>query len=195
VQSDQTALQNATKFVTKNTDRHPFNGLFSRTTWVSWHQKVQTNLDFNEARDDGVAVASAGPYANQLQTDNHASTSSINFLQAGWSKMQHYDKQRQWGDDQPVCEWGSWVQFGRCWSCEVECCLVHAAVTSYKPVTLEHNTLHIPHSHTKRTVLLKVGTHYGPWTWASFLEIRKHGPLRSAGAIVSDIFLLAGRLQ
>jgi len=22
-----------------NNDRHPFNGLFSRTTWVSWHQK------------------------------------------------------------------------------------------------------------------------------------------------------------
>jgi len=21
-------------------DRHLFNGLFSRTTWVSWHQKV-----------------------------------------------------------------------------------------------------------------------------------------------------------
>jgi len=26
----------------------------------------QANLDFNEARDDGVAVASAGPYANHL---------------------------------------------------------------------------------------------------------------------------------
>ena len=26
----------------------------------------QTNLDFTEARDDGVAVASAGPYANHL---------------------------------------------------------------------------------------------------------------------------------
>jgi len=26
----------------------------------------QTILDFNEARDDGVAVASAGPYANHL---------------------------------------------------------------------------------------------------------------------------------
>jgi len=28
---------------------HPFNGLFSRTTWVSWHQKRETILDFNEA--------------------------------------------------------------------------------------------------------------------------------------------------
>jgi len=41
----------------------PFNGLFSRTTWVSRHQKGRTILDFTEARDDGVAVASAGPSA------------------------------------------------------------------------------------------------------------------------------------
>jgi len=39
---------------------------FSRTTWVSRHQKGQTNLDFNEARDDGVAVASVGPYTTHL---------------------------------------------------------------------------------------------------------------------------------
>ena len=31
-----------------------FNGLFSRTTWVSQHQKGKTSLDLNEARDDGV---------------------------------------------------------------------------------------------------------------------------------------------
>ena len=48
---------------------HPFNGLFSRTTWVSRYQKGKTSLDLNEARDDrvlGMAVASAGPYANNL---------------------------------------------------------------------------------------------------------------------------------
>jgi len=28
-----------------------FNGLFSRTSWVSRCQKVETNLDLNEARD------------------------------------------------------------------------------------------------------------------------------------------------
>jgi len=33
---------------------HPFNGLFSWTTWVSRYQKGNTSLDFNEARDDGV---------------------------------------------------------------------------------------------------------------------------------------------
>ena len=43
---------------------HPFDGLFSRTTWASQHQKAI--LDFTGARDDGVAVASAGSYANHL---------------------------------------------------------------------------------------------------------------------------------
>jgi len=64
---------------------HLCNGLFSRTTWVSWYQKGRTILDLNEARDNGVAVASAGPYANYLHfaADNHISTSSLNFLQAG----------------------------------------------------------------------------------------------------------------
>jgi len=47
-------------------DRHPFNSLFSRTTWVSQNQKGKTIVDSNEATDDRVAVASAGPYANHL---------------------------------------------------------------------------------------------------------------------------------
>jgi len=47
---------------------HLFNGLFSRTMWVSHYQKGKTSLDLNEARNNGVwgAVASAGPYANNL---------------------------------------------------------------------------------------------------------------------------------
>jgi len=45
---------------------HPFNSLCSRTIQVNQHQKGKTILDFNEAADDGVAVASAGPYANHL---------------------------------------------------------------------------------------------------------------------------------
>jgi len=49
-----------------NKDRHPFNGIFSRTTRVSRHQNGKTILDFNEARDDAVAVASAEPYENHL---------------------------------------------------------------------------------------------------------------------------------
>jgi len=37
---------------------HPFNGLFSRTTWVSRYQKGKTSLHSNEARDDGVSGCS-----------------------------------------------------------------------------------------------------------------------------------------
>ena len=44
-----------------------FYGLFSRTTWVGQYQKdFKHILDFVEARDDGVAVTSAGPYASHL---------------------------------------------------------------------------------------------------------------------------------
>jgi len=37
---------------------HPFNGLFSRTIWVSRYQKGKVNLDLNEARGDGVSGCS-----------------------------------------------------------------------------------------------------------------------------------------
>jgi len=38
---------------------HPFNGLYSRTTWVNWYQKGKTSLDLNEARDE-VVLGSCG---------------------------------------------------------------------------------------------------------------------------------------
>ena len=51
-----------------HTHTHPFNGLFSRSTWVIRYQKGKIRLDLNDARDDGVwdAVAPAGQYANNL---------------------------------------------------------------------------------------------------------------------------------
>jgi len=92
----------------KNT--HTFNGPLSGSTRVSRYQKGKTNLDFTEARQ-WVAVASASAFValanlrhinalnnnnnnnnNQLchtqvctllQTDNHASTPPLSFLQAG----------------------------------------------------------------------------------------------------------------
>jgi len=58
--------------------RHPFNGHFFEDNLA---KPAQERLNFTEARDDGVAVASAAPYANYLHLapDNHASTSSLNF--------------------------------------------------------------------------------------------------------------------
>jgi len=61
---------------------HPFNGPFSRTTWVSRYQKGKANLDFTEARDseqqwyqlDHMQVCTL------LQTDNHASTPPLSFF-------------------------------------------------------------------------------------------------------------------
>jgi len=62
---------------------HPFNGFFSRTTWVSWYQKGRAILDFNEARDDGWQwhqLHHVQIICTLLQRDNHTSTSSLNFL-------------------------------------------------------------------------------------------------------------------
>jgi len=67
------------------THTHPFNGPFSGTTRVVWYQKGKTNLDFTEARDNGRQWHQLGhiQVCTSLQTDNHTSTSTLSFLQAG----------------------------------------------------------------------------------------------------------------
>ena len=64
---------------------HPFNGPLSGTTQVSRYQKGKTNLDFTEARDSEWQwhQLSHMQVCTSLQTDNHASTPPLSFLQAG----------------------------------------------------------------------------------------------------------------
>jgi len=64
---------------------HPFNGPFSGTTRVGRYQKGNTNLDFTEATDSEWQWHQLGhmQVCTLLQTDNHASTSPLSFLQAG----------------------------------------------------------------------------------------------------------------
>jgi len=52
---------------------------------VSWFQKSKTNLDFIEARDSEWQWHQLGHMQvyTSLQTDNHANTSPLSFLQAG----------------------------------------------------------------------------------------------------------------
>ena len=68
-----------------DTTKQPFNGLFSRTTWISRYQKGKTNLDFTGARDSEWQWHQLGymQVCTSLQTDNHASTQPLSFLQAG----------------------------------------------------------------------------------------------------------------
>ena len=68
-----------------HTDTYPFNGPFSGTTRVSRYQKGKTNLDFTEARDSEWQCHQLGhmQVCTSLQTDNHASTPPLCFLQAG----------------------------------------------------------------------------------------------------------------
>ena len=68
-----------------HTHTHPFNGPLSGTTRVSRYQKRKTNLDFTEARDSEWQWHQLGhmQVCTSLQTDNHANTSLLSFLQAG----------------------------------------------------------------------------------------------------------------
>ena len=61
--------------------QQPFNGLFSRTTWVSRYQKGKTNLDFTGARDSEWQWLQLGhmQVCTSLQTDNHANTPPLVF--------------------------------------------------------------------------------------------------------------------
>ena len=63
---------------------HTFNGPFSGTTRVSRYQKGKTNLDFTEATDSEWQWHQLGhmQVCTSLQTDNHASTPPLSFLQA-----------------------------------------------------------------------------------------------------------------
>ena len=65
--------------------QQPFNGLFSRTTWVSQYQKGKSNLDFTGARQSEWQWHQLGhmQVCTSLQTVNHASTPPLCFLQAG----------------------------------------------------------------------------------------------------------------
>ena len=68
-----------------HTHTHPFNGPLSGTTQVSRYQKGKTNLDSTEARDSEWQWHPLGcmQVCTLLQSDNHASTPPLNFLQAG----------------------------------------------------------------------------------------------------------------
>jgi len=65
--------------------QHMINSPFSRSTRVSQYQKGKTKLDFIEARNSEWQWHQLGHMhvCTSLQTDNHASTPPLSFLQAG----------------------------------------------------------------------------------------------------------------
>jgi len=81
-----------------HTPTHPFNGPFSGTTHVSRHQKGKTSLDFTEANDSGISRTQV---CTSLETDSHASTPPLSFLQAPFLLP---NKQRQ-STEGPMSKW------------------------------------------------------------------------------------------
>jgi len=67
-----------------NTHTHPLNGPVAGITRVSRYQKGRASLDFTEARDSEWQWHQLGhmQVCASLQTDNHASTPPLSFLQA-----------------------------------------------------------------------------------------------------------------
>ena len=68
-----------------HTHTRPFNGPFLGLPRWAGTRKVKTNLDFTEARDSEWQWHQLGhmQVCTSLQTDNHASTPALSFLQAG----------------------------------------------------------------------------------------------------------------
>ena len=64
---------------------HAFNSPLSGTTWVNQYPNCKTSLDFTEARDSEWQWHQLAPVqvCTSLQTDNHAGTPPLSFLQAG----------------------------------------------------------------------------------------------------------------
>ena len=63
--------------------QHPFNGHFSRTTWINQFQKGKTSLDLKDMMGFGVQwhqLDHMQTICTSLQTDNHASTPPISFF-------------------------------------------------------------------------------------------------------------------
>jgi len=57
-----------------------FHDLFSRTTWVSWHEKGRTILDFNDDGWQWHQLHHMETICTTLQTDNYTSTPSLKFF-------------------------------------------------------------------------------------------------------------------
>ena len=77
--------QQADRQRSEHTHTCPFNGPLSGTTWVCQYQKGKNNLDFTATRDNEWQWHQLGhmQVCTSLQTDNHASTTTLSLLRAG----------------------------------------------------------------------------------------------------------------
>ena len=60
-----------------------YNGVISTTAWISRHENVYANIDFNKTSCYALALALAGLHTKHLDiflTDNYGTTSSFNFF-------------------------------------------------------------------------------------------------------------------
>ena len=97
------------RYCNKSKNTHPFDDPLSGTIRVSQYQKGKTNLDFTEARHSEWQWHQLGhmQVCTSLQTDNHASTPSLSFLQAGCPSCRPTNSAKvlKSGSDQVIWLW------------------------------------------------------------------------------------------
>ena len=91
----------------------PFNGLFSKTTWVSRNQEGKTNLDFTGARDSEWQWHQLGhmQVCTSLQTDNHANTHHSVFYRPDALPATQPTASKHWRHDSllyTISHWQKW---------------------------------------------------------------------------------------
>ena len=91
--------------------QHSFNGLLSRTTWVSQYQKCKTSLDLDEARGVGVLgwhwhqLDHMQTICTLLLTDNHTNTSSLIFYRLDARPDTQPTVSKHWRPDFSLIHW------------------------------------------------------------------------------------------
>ena len=110
---------------TTHTHTHLFNGPLSGTTHVSRYQKGknQSAFDFTEARDSEWQWHQLGhmQVCTSLQTDNHASTPPLSFLQAGcpsWHPSNSVWRPQDYSATRSKLYTQQWHKYSQCQSVE-----------------------------------------------------------------------------
>ena len=88
---------------------HPFNGLFSRTTWVSRYQKGKTSLNLKWGKrwwGLGKQWHHLQTICTLLQTANHTNTSSLNFYRPYAFPDAQATETKHWRHTNHCISWG-----------------------------------------------------------------------------------------
>ena len=108
------ALSNTTlkSSISPGTHTRPFNGPFSRTTWVSRYQKGKTSLDFTEASDSGMYALCSRQTTTPASHHTQFFTGGMPFLPPNQQLQSTEGISPGSGQQYRLC-WAGWCRDGR----------------------------------------------------------------------------------